>query len=83
MDLLAWLVASLTMPALIGAAAGGVLGYWAWGYLGAVLGVIGGYAAGVWYATRFYGTPLSPHVKGWLSMLAFLGGLTLLAILTR
>jgi hypothetical protein len=83
LDLLALIVASFTLPALVGAVAFGVLGYLAWGWMGAILGVILGYAAGVWYASRFSGVPLSPHVKGWLSLLAFLGGLTLLAILTR
>jgi hypothetical protein len=83
LDLLALIVASFTLPALIGAVALGVLGYLAWGWMGAILGVILGYAAGVWYASRFSGSPLSQHAKGWLSLLAFLGGLTLLAILTR
>ena len=49
----------------------------------ALLGVVVGYGAGVWFARRFSGVPLSPHVKGWLSLLAFIGGLAVLAIATR
>ncbi len=73
----------MTTPALVGAAAVGVIGYWLLGWLGAVLGVIVGYGAGVWFANRFSGVPLSPHIKGWLSLIVFIGGLTLLAIVTR
>jgi hypothetical protein len=29
------------------------------------------------------GVPVSPQAKGWLSLIVFLAGLTLLAILTR
>jgi len=82
-DLLALLIASLTMPVMVCAGAGIVLGYLLLGWFGAILGLILGYAAGVGFAYRFGGVPLSPHVKGWLSLIAFLGGLTLLAILTR
>jgi hypothetical protein len=82
-DLLALLIASLTLPALVGAAVGAVFGFFLWGWLGAVLGLVGGYAIGVWYAARFAGVPLSPHIKGWLSLALFLAGLTVLAIVTR
>ena len=83
MDLLALMIASLTLPAILGAAALGALGYSWWGWIGALLGVVVGYGAGVWFARRFSGVPLSPHVKGWLSLLAFIGGLAVLAIATR
>jgi len=60
-----------------------VVGYFLWGWLGAALGAAIGYSGGVWFETRFMGVPLSPHVKGWLSLILFLAGLTLLAIVTR
>lgn len=83
MDLLALMIASLTLPVLICTGTGAVLGYLFLGWFGAILGVILGYGAGIWFASRYEGVPLSPHVKGWLSLIAFLGGLTLLAIVTR
>ncbi len=83
MDLLALMIASFTLPAVTGAAVLGVVGYLAWGWIGAVLGVAAGYAVGVWFETRFVGVPLSPQVKGWLSLALFLAGLTVLAIVTR
>ena len=83
MELLALIVASLTLPAIIGAAAAGVLGYLLWGWIGALIGLALGYFAGVWYAARFAGVPLSPHTKGWLSLAMFIGGLAVLAIATR
>ncbi len=83
MDFLALMIASLTMPALLCAGTGAVLGYLIWGWFGSILGLILGYGAGVFVASRYAGVPLSPHVRGWLSLIAFLGGLTLLAILTR
>jgi hypothetical protein len=83
LDLLALMIASFTLTAVTGAAVLGVVGYFLWGWLGAVLGVVAGYGAGVWVETRFVGVPLSPHVKGWLSLALFLAGLTVLAILTR
>ncbi len=83
MDFLALMIASLTTTALTGAAAGAVLGYLLWGWIGAIVGLIGGYAVGVWYASRFEGVPISPTLKGWLSILLFLAGLTVLAIVTR
>jgi hypothetical protein len=82
-DFLALIIASMTTPALVGAAAVGLIGYWLLGWLGAVAGLIVGYAGGVWFANRFSGVPLSPHIKGWLSLIVFIGGLTLLAIVTR
>jgi hypothetical protein len=82
-DLIALIIASLTLPAVLGAAALGAVGYAWWGWIGAIPGAIVGYAAGVWFARRFSGVPLSPHVKGWLSLLAFIGGLAVLAIATR
>ena len=83
MDFLALIIASMTTPALVGAAAAGVIGYFFLGWIGGAVGLIAGYGGGVWFATQYGGVPLSPHVKGWLSLVAFLGGLTLLAILTR
>jgi hypothetical protein len=82
-DLIALMIASFTLPAVVGAAALGIVGYLWWGWLGALLGVVIGYGAGVWFAQRFAGVPLSPHVKGWLSLGLFLAGLTALAIVTR
>ena len=83
MDLLALMIASLTLSALAGAATGAILGFVLWGWVGGVVGLVLGYCAGVWYEARFSGVPLSPHVKGWLSIILFLAGLTVLAIVTR
>jgi hypothetical protein len=82
-DLIALLIASFTLPAVAGAAVLGVIGYCLWGWLGALLGVVIGYGAGVWFNARFAGVPLSPNAKGWLSLALFLAGLTALAIVTR
>ncbi len=83
MDLLALMIASFTLSAVTGAVVLGVLGYLEWGWLGAVVGVVIGYGAGVWFERRFVGVPLSPNAKGWLSLALFLAGLTVLAIVTR
>jgi len=77
------MIASLTPPAVAGAALLAVIGYLLWGWIGAVPGVVIGYGVGVWFNARFVGVPLSPHVKGWLSLAFFLAGLTALAIITR
>jgi hypothetical protein len=82
-DLLALIIASFTLPAVLGAVAMGAVGYLAWGSIGAVIGVVLGYAIGVWYAQRFAGAPMSPYAKGWVSLGLFIGGLTVLAIATR
>jgi hypothetical protein len=82
-DLLALMIASLTLPALAATAVGAIFGYALWGWLGALLGLVVGYGIGVWYAARFAGVPLSPHIKGWMSLFLFLAGLTVLAIVTR
>jgi hypothetical protein len=82
-DLLALLIASLTLPALTGTAVGAVIGFLLWGWFGALLGLVVGYSIGLWYAARFAGVPLSPHIKGWMSLFLFLAGLTILAIVTR
>jgi len=82
-DLLALMIASLTLPAFIGAGVCGVIGFYLWGWLGAVLGIAAGYGAGVWYAARFAGVPLSPQTKGRLSLMLFFGALAVLAIATR
>jgi len=82
-DFLALMIASFTLPAVAGAAVLGVIGYFVWGWIGAVLGVIAGYGLGVWFQTRFVGVPLSPNAKSWLSLALFLAGLTVLAIVTR
>jgi hypothetical protein len=82
-DLLALMIASFTLTAVTGAAALGLVGHFLWGWLGAVVGVLVGYSFGVWVETRFVGVPLSPHIKGWLSLALFLAGLTVLAIVTR
>jgi len=82
-DLLALMIASFTLSAVTGAVVLGVLGYLEWGWLGAVVGVVIGYGAGVWFERRFVGVPLSPNAKGWLSLALFLAGLTVLAIVTR
>ncbi len=83
MDLLALMIASFTLSAVAGAVVLGIVGYLAWGWLGATLGVIAGYGLGVWFEARFAGAPLSPNAKGWLSLALFLAGLTALAIVTR
>jgi hypothetical protein len=82
-DLLALMIASFTLPAVVGAVLLALAGYLLLGWIGAVLGVLIGYGAGVWFNTRFAGVPLSPHIKGWLSLGLFLAGLTVLAIVTR
>jgi len=77
------LIATLT-PAVIFAALGAaIVFYLLWGWLGGLFGLVVGYGTGVWLTQWYDGMPLSPQAKGWLSLLAFLGGLTLLAILTR
>jgi hypothetical protein len=82
-DLLAMLIATLT-PAVIFAALGAaIVFYLLWGWLGGLFGLVVGCGTGVWLTQWYGGMPLSPQAKGWLSLLAFLGGLTLLAILTR
>ncbi len=83
MDLFALIIASLTLPVVAGAALAAALGFWMWGWLGAVVGIVAGYLGGVWYAGRFAGVPISPHLKGWLSLVLFIGGLAILAIATR
>jgi hypothetical protein len=82
-DLLALMIASFTPQAVVCAAVLAVLGYLAWGWLGALIGVVVGYGVGVWFSARFAGVPLSPNAKGWLSLFFFLAGLTVLAIVTR
>jgi len=82
-DLLALMIASFTLPAVVGAVVAALAGYLLLGWIGAVLGLAIGYGAGVWFNTRFVGVPLSPHIKGWLSLALFLAGLTILAIVTR
>jgi hypothetical protein len=82
-EFLALIVASLTLPAIAGAVVLGALGYLQWGWIGALIGVLLGYVAGVWYEARFAGVPLSPHAKGWLSLAMFIGGIAVLAIATR
>ncbi len=83
MDLLALMIASFTLPAVAGALIVGVVGYFIWGWIGATLGVIVGYGLGVSFQMRFASGPLSPNAKGWLSLVLFLAGLTVLAIATR
>jgi hypothetical protein len=83
MDLLALIIASFTLPAILGALALGALGYLAWGWIGAIVGAVPGYLLGVWFAQRFAGVPLSPYAKGWVSLAMFIGGLAVLAIATR
>ncbi len=77
------IIATLTPSVVFATGAGAVLGYMLWGWLGSLLGVVVGYGIGVWLTAWYGGVPLSPHMKGWLSLAAFLGGLTLLAIVTR
>ncbi len=83
MELLALIIASLTLPVVTGAVALGVIGYLLWGWIGALIGIVLGYLAGVWYGARFAGVPLSPYAKGWLSLAMFIGALAALAIATR
>ena len=80
---MALIVASFTFPAVVGALALGAVLYLSWGWIGAIVGAVLGYAAGVWYAQRFAGAPLSQHAKGWVSLGLFIGGLAVLAIATR
>jgi len=82
-DLIALMIASFTLPAVLGAVVLAVAAYQLWGWIGAVPGVVIGFGVGVWFDARFVGVPLSPHVKGWLSLGLFLAGLTALAIITR
>jgi hypothetical protein len=83
LDFFALMIASFTLAAVAGAAVGALLGFHLWGWIGAVLGIVVGYGAGVWYEGRYAGVPLSPNAKGWLSLFLFLAGLTILAIATR
>ena len=83
MDLLALLIVSFTFAAVAGALIVGVLGYLGWGWIGAVIGAVIGYSLGVVYTQRFAGMPLSPYAKGWVSLALFIGGLAVLAIVTR
>ncbi len=82
-DLLALMIASFSLFSAGGAGVGAIVGYWLWGWLGAALGLVVGYGVGLCIKTKLWDVPISPHVKGWLSLLAFLGGLTVLAIVTR
>jgi hypothetical protein len=82
-DLLAMIVATLTPSAVFAAIGAAIFFYVLWGWLGGLFGLVVGYGTGVWLTQWYGGVPLSPQAKGWLSLLAFLGGLTLLAILTR
>ena len=82
-DLLALMIASFSLFSAGGAIAGALAGYLLWGWFGAVLGVVIGYGTGLWIKGQFWDVPISPHAKGWLSLSAFLGGLTVLAIATR
>ncbi|KWT70166.1 hypothetical protein [Hyphomicrobium sulfonivorans] len=83
MDLLALLIASFSLPAVVGAVLAGALLFLSWGWGGAVLGAIAGYLGGVWYAQRVANESVSPYAKGWMSLVLFIGGLLLLAIATR
>jgi hypothetical protein len=83
LDLLALLIASFTLPAVLGALLLGVIGYHWLGWIGAVIGALPGYLLGLWFAQRFAGVPLSPYAKGWVSLAMFIGGLAVLAIATR
>ena len=82
-DLLALMIASFSLFSAGGALVGALVGYYLWGWLGAALGLVIGYGVGLWIKAKFWDLPLSAHAKGWLSLLAFLGGLTILAIATR
>ena len=83
MDLLALIIASFTLPAVLGALLIGAFGYHWWGWIGAIVGAVPGYLLGAWFAQRFAGVPLSPYAKGWVSLALFIGGLAVLAIATR
>ena len=83
MELLALIVASFTLPAVLGALALGLWGYSCYGWIGAVIGAVPGYALGFWIGQRFAGSPLSPYAKGWVSLGLFIGALAVLAIATR
>ena len=84
MDLLALIIASFTLPAVLGAL-----------LVGAVrLSLVGmdrrhrRRSAGVYLwvpgsRSGFAGVPLSPYAKGWVSLAVFIGGLAVLAIATR
>ncbi len=82
-DLLALIIASFSLFSAGGAIVGALVGYLLWGWLGAALGLFVGYGAGVWIKAQFWDVPMSARAKGWLSLLAFLAGLTVLAIATR
>ena len=77
------MIASFSLFSAGGAILGALVGYHLWGWLGAALGLLVGYGTGLWIKATFSDVPISPHAKGWLSLLAFLGGLTILAIATR
>lgn len=83
MDLLALIIASFTFAAVAGAVAVGAVAYLNFGWFGAAVGGLVGYALGVWFQQRFAGVPLSPYAKGWVSLGLFIGGLAVLAIATR
>ena len=83
MDLLALIIASFTFAAIAAALAVGAVAYLNFGWFGAVVGAIIGYALGVWFQQRFAGVPMSPYAKGWVSLGLFIGGLAVLAIATR
>jgi len=82
-DLLALMIASFSLFSAGGALVGALVGYYLWGWLGAALGLVIGYGVGLWIKAKFWDLPLSARAKGWLSLLAFLGGLTILAVATR
>jgi len=82
-DLLALMIASFSLFSAGGAIVGAIVGYLVWGWLGAALGLVVGYGVGLWIKAQFWDVPISSRAKGWLSLLAFLGGLTVLAIATR
>jgi hypothetical protein len=82
-DLLALMIASFSLFSAGGAIVGAIVGYLVWGWLGAALGLVVGYGVGLWIKAKFWDVPISARAKGWLSLLAFLGGLTVLAIATR
>ena len=77
------LIATLTPAVIFTALGAAIVFYLLWGWLGGLFGLVVGYGTGVWLTQWYGGMPLSPQAKGWLSLMAFLGGLTLLAILTR
>ena len=77
------LIATLAPAVIFTALGAAIVFYLLWGWLGGLFGLVVGYGTGVWLTQWYGGMPLSPQAKGWLSLLAFLGGLTLLAILTR